>query len=210
LRRQSLRGYAGAMSLSDAQRQALREALYCEQILAKSGLGVASAVLRTDAPVAMRHYPDGDVYDPASGAQFYYHCHAPDPARDEHGHFHCFIRPDGVDGPIHHLIAVGIDRGGRLARLFTVNRWVTGDAWRPADDLISMLPRFDVQLAVPDYLANRWLTAVLAGYREEIAALLRERDRVLADHAAERGLAAALEDRGLEYLSERAARLMPG
>jgi len=197
------------MSAAEAQQQALREALYCERILAKSGLSVATAVLRTEAPSLMRHYPDGDVYDPASGAQYYYHCHAPDPARDEHGHFHCFIRPVGAEGPIHHLIAAGIDTSGRLARLFTVNRWVTGDAWLAAEELIPLLARFDVQLATPDYLANRWLTAVLALYRDDIADLLRARDRAVASQAAGRTLEDVLEDRGLEYLSERTARLMP-
>jgi hypothetical protein len=197
------------MSAAEARQQAWREALYCERILAKSALGVVTAVLRTDTPALMQHYPAGDVYDPASGAQYYYHCHAPDSARDEHGHFHCFLRPDGAEGPIHHLIAAGIDRSGRLARLFTVNRWVTGDAWLPAEDLLSLLPRFDVQLATPDYLANRWLTAVLAFYRDDIADLLRERDRVVAFRATGRGMDEVLEDRSLEYLSERTARLMP-
>jgi hypothetical protein len=195
------------MSAADARQQALREALYCERVLAKSGLGIVTVTLRTDAPALMQHYPAGDVYDPASGAQYYYHCHAPDSARDEHGHFHCFLRPDGAEGPIHHLIAAGIDRSGRLARLFTVNRWVTGDAWLVAEDLIPLLARFDVQLATPDYLANRWLTAVLAFYRDDIADLLRARDRVLAGHAADRAMDDLLEDRSLEYLSERAVTL---
>lgn len=197
------------MSALEARLQAWREALYCESILAKSGLGIVTALLPPEPPALMRHYPDGDVYDPASGAQYYYHCHAPDPARDEHGHFHCFIRPGGADGPIHHLIAAGIDANGRLARLFTVNRWVTGDVWMPAEDLIPLLDRFDVQLAKPDYLVNRWLTAVLALHRDDIAELLRERDRVVASQAANRPMAEMLEDRALEYLSERAARLMP-
>ncbi len=197
------------MSTAETRQQALREALYCEHVLAKSGLGVVTVTLRTDAPALMQHYPAGDVYDPASGAQYYYHCHAPDSARDEHGHFHCFLRPDGAEGPIHHLIAAGIDGSGRLARLFTVNRWVTGDAWLAAEDLIPLLARFDVQLATPDYLANRWLTAVLAFYRDDIADLLRERDRVVESRAAERGKDEVLEDRSLEYLSERTTRLMP-
>lgn len=190
----------------DATRQqAAREALYCERVLAKSGSSVVAAVLGgASAVTAMTHYPPGDIFDPDSGAQAYYHAHGAgtggdgtvgDGAGDEHGHFHCFLRPDGLQGPIHHLVALGINRSGQLARLFTVNRWVTGDDWRPAEDLIALLPRFDLQLAKPDYLANRWLTAVVALYRREIVSLLRERDAALGRDA---GLA---EDRQTETLS---------
>lgn len=182
-----------------ARRQAVREALYCERVLAKSGSGVVAAVLAGAAPVtAMAHYPPGDIFDPDSGAQAYYHAHGED-GGDEHGHFHCFLRPAGLPGPIHHLVALGINRSGQLARLYTVNRWVTGDDWRPAADLIALLPRFDLQLAKPDYLANRWLTAVIMLYRAEIEALLRQRDGAID--------ATQLEDRSLEILSSRAVDL---
>jgi hypothetical protein len=83
--------------------------------------------------------------------------------------------------------------------LFTVNRWVTGDDWRSAEELIALLPRFDLQMAKPDYLANRWLTAAVALYRGEIAALLTERDRAIDT--------TRLEDRVLEVLSSRVVDL---
>jgi hypothetical protein len=194
------------MTAAEAKEQARREALYCERILAKSGLGVVTAALVGATPVAMQHYPAGDSYDPESGAQVYYHCHPPAAAYDEHGHFHCFLRPAGAEGPIHHLVAMSMNRAGRLTRLFTVNRWVTGDDWRGADDLTALLPRFDLQLATPDYLVNRWLTAVMARYRDEIAALLHERDRAIAA----RGGAAILEDRAMEILSECPVDLAAG
>jgi hypothetical protein len=201
-RRQSLRGRGEVMDA--ARQQAAREALYCERVLAKSGSSVVAAVLGGASPLtAMTHYPPGDIFDPDSGAQAYYHAHGDgtvgDGAGEEHGHFHCFLRPDGLQGPIHHLVALGINRSGQLVRLFTVNRWVTGDDWRSAEELIALLPRFDLQMAKPDYLANRWLTAAVALYRGEIAALLTERDRAIDT--------TRLEDRVLEVLSSRVVDL---
>jgi len=92
----------------------------------------------------------------------------------EHGHFHCFVRPDGKDGPIHHLIAISVDAMGRLVRLFTVGRHVVDDVDLPVEDRIGLLARFDVQLDAPNYLVNRWLTAVVGLYQEEITVLIRE------------------------------------
>ncbi len=187
--------------------QAAREALFCEQVLAKSGDNVLLETLRGAASVAAwAHYPPGDVFDPASGAQWYYHCHSP--ARDarEHGHFHCFVRPTGKDGPVHHLVAAGVDPYGKLIRLFTVNRWVVDDAYLAAPALTALLPRFDVQMGRPSYLVNRWLTAILALYRDDIAALIAERDAALGESGAPPA-PERLEDQGLEVTSTRDADL---
>lgn len=186
---------------SDADRQrAAQEALFCEQILAKGGDNVLHATLR-DAPVtAWSHYPPGDVFDPASGGQWYYHCHLP-PEEGEHGHFHCFVRPGGKDGPVHHLVAVGVDAHGRLRRLFTVNQWVVGDTWLGAEASIGLIERFDMQMPQPSYLTNRWLTAILRLHGDEIAELIRQRDATLAAHRPPDGTP-AVDDRELEVTSE--------
>lgn len=189
------------MTAADRER-ALREIAYCEALLAKDGLNVVTETFRdVGAPAVWEHYPPGDVFDPASGAQWYYHCHPAEEGVREHGHFHCLLRPDGPDGPIHHLAAIGVDAHGRLLRLFTVNQWVTGDDWLDAEGAIALLARFDVQMARPSYLVNRWLTAVFAAHEAELAALLRERDRAIADHRPPAGLAAH-QDRGLEITSQ--------
>jgi len=182
-------------------RRAVQEALYCERILAKSGENVLRETL-TDANSveAWSHYPPGDVFDPASGGQWYYHCHIPPADEVEHGHFHCFVRPQGAGGPVHHLFAVGVNPYGKLHRLFTVNQWVVGDIWLDAEQSIALLPRFDMDLAKPSYLVNRWLTAIVRLYQAEIAELIRERDRVLSAHAAPDGVQAR-EDRSLEVTS---------
>jgi len=184
----------------DDRQRALQEALFCESVLAKSVENVLTETLRGAPVTAWSHYPVGDVFDADSGAQWYYHCHLP-PADDvEHGHFHCFVRPEGAGGPVHHLIAVGVDPFGRLHRLFTVNQWVVGDTWLDAEASIALLPRFDVHHARPSYLVNRWLTAVVHRFQPEIEELIRQRDVTLENHVPPAGVETR-EDRGLEVTS---------
>ena len=187
--------------MQEQRERAAQEAAYCERLLAKSGENVLRETLR-DAPVtAWEHYPAGDVFDPESGGQWYYHCHLPPADAVEHGHFHCFVRPDGPKGPVHHLIAVGVDAYGKLHRLFTVNQWVVGDNWLDAEPSIALLPRFDMQLAKPSYLVNRWLTAILTQYQPEIEQLIRKRDVAIAAHAIRGDLEAARQNRDYEVMS---------
>lgn len=177
---------------------------FCEDVLAKGGVNVLSETLRGVQTIdAWAHYPAEDVFDPASNAQWYYHCHPAEPGSKEHGHFHCFLRPEGLTGPIHHLAAIGVDETGRLLRLFTVNQWVVGDDWADADDIIAALARFDMQMPRPSYLVNRWLTAVLVAYEDEIAELIRQRHRIIDAHVSPGGTCAR-EDRSLEVTSELA------
>ena len=193
--------------MSEAREQARREIAFCEAILAKGGLTVLTEIFHGVSSVeAWEHFPPGDVYDPQSGAQWYYHCHPAAEGSAEHGHFHCFVRPDGPDGPIHHLAAIGIDRDGRPLRIFTVNQWVVDDEWADAQTTIALLPRFDMQMPRPSYLVNRWLTAMFVAWEPEIAELIRARDLTLAAHVPPEGTPAR-RDRGLEVLSE--LRLAP-
>jgi hypothetical protein len=188
--------------MTQAAERARAEMAFCEAVLAKDGLSVLSETLRGAETIdAWAHYPPEDVFDPASNAQWYYHCHPAEEGSVEHGHFHCFLRPEGPTGPIHHLAAVGVDAMGRLLRIFTVNQWVVGDDWAAADVTIAALERFDVQMPRPNYLVNRWLTAVIVAHEAEIAELIRERDRVLEAHVSPTGVPAR-EDRSLEVTSE--------
>lgn len=195
-----LRGRQPLMADAADRLRAAEEALFCEEVLRKGGDNVLHATLRDAPVVAWSHYPPGDVYDPASGGQWYYHCHVP-AAEAEHGHFHCFVRPSGKDGPVHHLIAVGVDAYGRLQRLFTVNQWVVADTWLDAEASIALLERFDMQMPQPSYLTNRWLSAILRLYADEITGLIRERDATLAARQSP-GDAPIREDRTLEVTSE--------
>lgn len=215
-----------------------RVVLDCTRRLARQGDNAVSPLLSGQGSFyEWNHYPAGDVYDPETHAQYYYHAHPPsDPAaargqRAEHGHFHTFLRPLGMparDAPgppgeqsapaednetLCHLIAVAVDAAGEPLRLFTTNRWVTGETWCPAADVTAMLPRFAVRHERPSAATNRWLGALIRLYRPDILSLLRARDRRLAAWAHRHGLdaAAVLEDRRFEVVAEQrvsvAARL---
>ncbi len=184
----------------DARAIARQEIAFCEQILAKGGASVLTETFRgVDQPESWTRYPPGEVFDPTSGAHWFYHSHST--VEGEHGHFHTFVRPDGPEGPTHHLIAVGVNPHGRLLRLFTVNQWVVDDDWLDADKTIDLLPRFDVHMPQPNYLVNRWLTAVITTYEPEISDLIRKRDNKLAARASHDAIDLRT-DRGLEVTSQ--------
>ena len=56
--------------------EAGREVLEWKRILAKTGDNMVGDVLKHAGPFyILDHYPKGDVYDPESHAQWYYHAH---------------------------------------------------------------------------------------------------------------------------------------
>ena len=191
------------------------EVLECRRVLAKAGLNVVGEVLRGhDEFVQMEHYPPDDVFDADTRSQYYYHAH-----RDvmEHGHFHTFLRADGMptgvkpldwprateawpaaDDAISHLIAISMDGWGDPIGLFATHRWVTGDTWYPAEAVIGMLGRFEIDHAWPSWPTNRWLGAMMRLYRPWIEGLIRHRDTVIAARMQERPGDDVFEDRTLE------------
>ncbi|MEP3421990.1 MAG: hypothetical protein ABJN35_09675 [Erythrobacter sp.] len=164
------------------------------------------------------HYPKSDARDKFCKARWYYHVHAPG-SRDagEHGHFHLFLHrtqlpkglepkvwpPQGEDAKAHvtHLIALSIDTNGIPRSWFSVNRFVTNEFLFPAETMIDHLPDFNVDNTKEDDCVNRFVTAMVALYRDEIAELLRERDAKHAELVAEHGDAAYEKASGLEVLS---------
>ncbi len=163
----------------------------CYRVLRKAGLNVVGEVLRGQGEfVEMNHYPEDDVFDRETHAQYYYHAHR----EGEHGHFHTFLRragmpegvaplalphaepwPDGED-QLAHLVAISMDAYGYPIGLFAPNRWVVDDAWFAAGDLLRMLDRFRVDHAYPSWPVNRWLSAMMVLFRPHIEVLLMERD----------------------------------
>ncbi|HYH17554.1 MAG TPA: hypothetical protein VD995_02950 [Azospirillum sp.] len=210
-----------------AMAEAAAEVKTCQRVLAKTGDTVVGELLRGQGTVyEWRHYPPGDVYDAEYHAQYYYHCH-PEGERPtgEHGHFHTFLRPLGMpegvrpaplpdQPPAHrssgagdndalsHLIGIGMDHAGRAVRLFTTNRWVTGETWYPAADVIRMLDCFEVDHARPSWPANRWVTAMLRLFRPQIDTLLHERDAAVGRWADAHPDVNVYEERALEVLSQ--------
>ncbi|HYM31191.1 MAG TPA: hypothetical protein VEU47_07835 [Candidatus Cybelea sp.] len=186
----------------------------CARVLGKTGANVVSEMLRGQGTFyEWNHYPEGDVFDEETHAQFYYHAHRGPQA--EHGHFHTFLRaggmPKGVrplpgqsgDAPrgteaLSHLVAISMDPFGVPIGLFAVNRWVTGETWYAARDVLRMLDSFEIDHAYPSWPVNRWLGAMLRLFAPQVEALVRQRDDVVLDWARRRPLAEVLEDRTRE------------
>ena len=190
--------------LEDENLQAMAEAgaevVNIHRILAKTGANVVGELLKTqDKFFEWDHLPKGDVYDRETHAQYYYHAHAADKRfTGEHGHFHTFLRPKGMpdgikpaslpnvelpenkDDHLSHLIAVSMDPKGFPFRLFTVNRWVTGEVWHDAPDVKRMLDSFNIDHTWPSWPVNRWITAMVTLFKPKIEKLIDERDRTIA------------------------------
>jgi hypothetical protein len=204
-----------------AMLEAGREVLEWRRILAKTGDSVVGLVLRNEGPFhVLDHYPKGDVFDPESHAQWYYHAHDKKDRPGEHGHFHTFMRgggmpPDGAPAPLPdfapkahkhdlvcHLIAVSMDRSGWPIGLFTTNRWVTGETWYAAHDVSAMLDGFDLKMDKPSWAVNRWLTSLLRLFRPEIEDLLQQRDERVRQWQTQNPNVNTYEDRRLEVTSQ--------
>lgn len=198
-----------------------REVLECRHVLARTGDNVVAEILRHQGTFyEWDHYPAGDVYDAETHAQYYYHAHAAGERGGEHGHFHTFLRPRGMpigvspspvpdpklpddpDDALSHLIAISMDAGGEPLRLFTTNRWVTGEVWYADRDVLRMLDAFRIGHAQPSWPTNRWISAMLVLFRPQIRTLVRERDRVLTRHALAHPEVDPFEDRRLEVTSD--------
>lgn len=139
------------------------EALECYRVLSKAGANIVGELLKGEGTFyEWNHYPDGDIYDNETHSQYYYHAHR----EEKHGHFHTFVRhsgmPDGMtpaentsdvewpegDERLSHLVSISMDPQGSPLALFTTNRWVTGENWYVADDVIRLLDRFAIDHAV--------------------------------------------------------------
>jgi hypothetical protein len=68
-----------------------------QQRLARERRTMLDEALGGAAPIEeWRHYPEGDVYDSASHAQYFYHRHLRGDGDSGHGHFHTFLRARGI------------------------------------------------------------------------------------------------------------------
>jgi hypothetical protein len=198
--------------------------LECYRILQKLNFNVVGELISTaDDFYEWDHYPDGDAYDHETHAQYYYHAHPPGDRTevfgDENGHFHTFLRPKGMpkhikpvplpdyedpegdNDDLTHIIGISMNAAGYPVRLFTTNRWVTGEAWYTAENIIEILDVFDIDLPWPSWPTNIWVTHFLQLFQPTIVGLLKERDKVLADWQVRHPGVNAYEDRDLEITS---------
>lgn len=199
----------------------------CELALKKGQSNIVGELLRGhETFFEWDHYPPGDAVDWQTHSQYYYHAHPKGGRPGEHGHFHTFMRYDGISADLAplplavpqadnddrigaHLIAISMDKKGFPIALFTVNRWVTDETWYGADDLIAMLDDYEIDHTHPSWATNRWLGAMFRLFRPDIEEMIRARDARVAAYcgeATERDggeIDDVYEDRGLEITSYR-------
>lgn len=196
----------------------------CYRVLRNGKSNVAWEILRqSEQFMQWNHYPKGDVFDPISHSQYFYHAHpaANDGSpREEHGHFHLFLRKAGIpehcqpltmdtkDAPegslyqdLSHLVAIAMDKRGYPIKLFTTNRWVTGETWYPAPAVTQMLDRFVIDHAYPSWPVNIWLSSMVKLFKAQIIELLLQRDLAIAEWQTQYPDNNVYEDRRLEILS---------
>lgn len=176
---------------------------------ARRGVSLASATLAGAVQLhEWAHHPQDDLIDARHGTRCFFHAHAAaERAPGEHGHFHVFASPPaGAQPDFSHLIGISIDAGGLPTRLFTTNRWVTGEHWLPAEVLADRLA--DFSLCTRGRLAPiaRWVQGMVRLYADQIGALLHARDATLLAHDA--GHTAALDDQRLHIVSQRPVQLL--
>jgi len=205
----------------EAMLEAGRDVLYWPRILGKTGDNLVGIVLKHEGPFyILDHYPKGDVFDPESHSQWYYHAHDKKDRPSEHGHFHTFMRgggmPEGINPAplpdftpkeqahdlVCHLIAVSMDQQGLPIGLFTTNRWVTGETWYAAHDVSALLDYFDCQVDKPSWSVNRWITNMVRLFRPQIEELLQQRDEKIRVWRQEHPEVNTYEDRRLEVTSQ--------
>ena len=188
--------------VSETELKEMQEAghnvINCHRILAKTNDNIVGELLRDHEEFfEWDHYPDGDVYDFENHGQYYYHAHPKEERPGEHGHFHTFLRPDGMppgatpavvggfampedpDDALSHLAAISMDPKGFPIKLFTTNRWVTGEVWYEARDVCRFSHRFEIDLAHPSWIVNVWVTNMVTLFRPQIRELIYQRDIVV-------------------------------
>jgi hypothetical protein len=166
--------------------------LALESTMAKTGTNPVAQILQHQGDFyEWRDYPEGGVWDHVSGYGYFYHAH-PGPAfKDEHGHFHLFwgkTREARVN-----LVALSMDRFGRLIGASAPNRWHVDLGADP--DGTGRYAHFEIDLAFPCFAANQWLSAVVRGLAGPLAALHRRALALMADPVL-------CEDRGVSVVAQ--------
>ena len=182
----------------EKMRAAGQDVVECHRVLAITGDNIVGEVIReVETFFEWDHYPEGDVFDHVTHSQFYYHAHPQELRSGEHGHFHTVLRPDGMpkgvrpamvedfnmpegeNEALSHLIAISMDKFGVPIRLFTTNRWVTGEVWYDADNVRPMLDNFLIDHTRPSWPVNRWISGMVRLFRPQIIALIDARDKAI-------------------------------
>jgi len=148
------------------------------------------------------------VVDKVHHTRLYYHAHASRRRPDaEHGHFHLFSH-GAKPADYMHLVGISLNAVGQPIRLFTTNRWVTGETWHGAAAVEQALAQFEVRTLGRMAPVARWATAMVHLYREQIVQLVYRRDAVMSRRSATVGWDVLCEDRRLDVVTQREISLV--
>lgn len=177
--------------------------------LAQRGQSLLNVLFPDQAAVRpWTHHPPRDAIDRISGFRWYYHAH---PGQGiwpgEHGHFHLFADPAGQGTQVTHLLAVSVDARGLPLGMLSLNRWVTGEHWQPAAQVLQLVQGFGVSRPARMGVIHRVLPLILQAFTPQIRALLRHRDRRLAELRRRVG-DTVFDDRRITVLSRTRLDLM--
>lgn len=140
-------------------------------------------VINSDLPLEEnKKYPADLLQFNQTGWRAYYHCHPATQAgnhrfQGEHGHFHIFVRTQNNPEKWSHLVALAMDPMGQPLGWFTVNHWVTGEAWESSKILIRYIKA--ISLNSKNNLVECWLLSLLSLSCDAVSMILNERDNML-------------------------------
>lgn len=154
--------------------------------MAKTGSNPVAQVLQHMGDFyEWRDYPEGGVWDRASGYGYFYHAHPGAAFEGEHGHFHLFWALDPSERT--NLAALSMSHFGRFLGAFVANSWHV-----PLSDPAELRARYEgfrIELSFPCLAANYWLGAVVRGLSDPLLQLHGRAFEKLKDPkvAADRG-----------------------
>ena len=152
-------------------------------------------------------YPQPMLSFSGMGLRAYYHCHDSDSQpENEHGHFHIFLQIN--DKQWSHLAGLSMDHMGQPLQWFTVNHWVTGETWNPADILGKQLIQLLNYERQNLEMVERWLLAMLEFYQQPINNLLIQRDQRIDELIQGKEFDSILKDRTIYDLSSDKINLL--
>jgi len=144
-----------------------------------------------------RLYPGEEgIVDRHTHDQVYYHSH--DDGRGEAGHFHTVrLFHDRTV----HVVGISMAHDGWPRALFTVNAWVTGDAYESAEQVKAYARRFQIDEGAGPARLIRFANLVYRAFLPEIERLQDEKLAALTAHRVRHPTRDPFADRSLEILS---------
>jgi hypothetical protein len=155
-----------------AMQNSLKDMLDIQNQLARLNSNVVMEVLKNeDEFYDSNHYPKGEVYDPLTECQYYYHAHR----AGEHGHFHTFhiCDPNPEHYRFAHLISISMDNFGNPIKLFAVTQWHEGEVLLNFEEAKWRIQHFQITHNYPSEIVNRWLNNAYKAFEPQMVELMQ-------------------------------------